>query len=341
MATRPGCAIIQQGLRKRAGVATFTPAPAPAPERLAAMKVAALQMNSGADVAANLRCAQSLVAQAAAQGCELVVLPEYFCLMGQRDRDKLAIAEPHIAKPNIAEPNATNTCASGAEGSPPLAGHDGGPKGLTPIQDSLAAMAREHGIWLVAGTLPLQSDDPQRVRNSTLVFGPQGHCVARYDKMHLFCYDDGVRRYDEAQTLEAGQAPVALTVTDRAGLSWRVGLGVCYDLRFPELFRHLGQAQALDILVLPAAFTDTTGRAHWEVLLRARAIENLCHVIASAQADLHDNGRRTFGHSMVINPWGEVLAQLDSGIGVVSADLDAHAQARWRQQLPALQHRRL
>ena len=246
-------------------------------------------------------------------GAELVALPEYFCLMGLKDADKLAIAE------DLADARAP------------------GPD--TPLQAALADAARRHGVWVIAGTLPLRSPEARRVFNTTLVYDPQGVRVARYDKIHLFCFDDGQRRYDEAATLTPGQTPVAFTATDRAGQPWRIGLGVCYDLRFPELFRELGAHDPLDLIVLPAAFTDTTGKAHWELLLRARAVENLCHVLAPAQGGLHASGRRTFGHSLAIGPWGEVLAVQAEGPGVVLAHLDRQRTQDVRSQLPALSHR--
>ena len=283
------------------------------------MKVAAIQMVSTPDVHANVEVARALVAQAAQAGAELVALPEYFCLMGQRDADKLAIAEP------LADANTPATPS-------------------TPLQHVLAETAREHGIWLIAGTIPVRQDtaldDHSRVFNTTLVYGPDGCRVARYDKIHLFRFDDGQRRYDEATVLMPGAQPVTFDLPSRDGHTWRIGLGVCYDLRFPELFRAMGQASPLDLIVLPAAFTDTTGQAHWELLLRARAVENLCHVMAPAQGGLHPNGRRTFGHSMVVGPWGTVMAvQLRDGEGVVLADIDQARQSAVRHQLPALQHR--
>lgn len=277
------------------------------------MKVAALQMVSTPDVATNLSTAEALIRQAARDGAELVALPEYFCLMGRRDADKLALAEAD----------------QGQDSPPPEA----------PIQHLLHRLARELQVWVVGGTLPLRAPQADKVFNAVLVYGPEGQRVARYDKIHLFCFDDGQQRYDEGVTLQAGTQPVAFDVTDRQGRRWRVGLGVCYDLRFPELFRALGQPQACDLLILPAAFTHTTGQAHWEVLLRARAIENLCHVLAPAQGGLHDNGRRTFGHSLIIGPWGDVLAVHAEGAAVVMADLQPNDAALRRQQLPALQHR--
>ena len=280
------------------------------------MKVAAIQMVSTPHVDDNLQQALALIADAAAAGAELVGLPEYFCLMGRRDTDKLAIAEPD--------------------------GHG-------PLQDALAAAARQHGIWLMGGTLPLQvphqpgqPGQPERVFNSTLVWGPDGQRVARYDKIHLFRFDDGQQRYDEAATLQAGTQPVAFATTDRAGHAWRTGLSVCYDLRFPELYRALMRPEAggpCEVLCVPAAFTHPTGQAHWELLLRARAVENQCYVIAPAQGGTHENGRRTWGHAMVIDPWGDVLAVQAEGPGVVLAELSRARLDEVRTRLLALTHR--
>lgn len=266
------------------------------------MKIAALQMVSTPDVARNLDAAAALIARAAAAGAQLAALPEYFCLMGRRDDDKLTIAE---------------------------APGDG------PIQRFLSAQARQHGLWLVGGTLPLRGTSQARVRNSSLVFAPDGSLAARYDKMHLFAFDNGRERYDEGRVLEAGAETVAL----QAG-PLRVGLSVCYDLRFPELYRALMQPPC-DLLCVPSAFTWTTGQAHWELLLRARAVENQCVVLAPAQGGLHESGRRTWGRSMIVDPWGEVLAQQAEGEGVVLAEVDAVRRDEVRTQLPALRHRRL
>ena len=272
------------------------------------MKIAALQMVSTPDVARNLEAARRLIAQAAVQGARLIALPEYFCLMGRADRDKLEVAEP--------------PCAADGTG--------GGP-----IQEALAQAARAHGVWVMGGTLPLRCADPQRVRNSNLVFAPDGTLAARYDKMHLFRYDNGRERYDEGRVLEPGSAPVAV----QCG-ALRVGLSVCYDLRFPELYRSLMEPPC-DLIAVPSAFTYTTGSAHWELLLSARAVENQAYVIAPAQGGTHENGRRTWGHSMIIDPWGDVLGVLAEGEGVVIADVDAERLASVRSQLPALEHRRL
>jgi nitrilase len=266
------------------------------------MKVAALQMVSGTDVSHNLATAQALLQEAARQGAELAVLPEYFCLMGQRDSDKLAWAEQ---------------------------------PGHGPMQQMLSQAAREGQMWVVGGTLPMSTDVPHKVANTTLVFNPAGEQVARYDKIHLFRFNNGHERYDEAAVLVAGQSPVSFQLESRNGLRLTVGLSVCYDLRFPELYRLL----AADLLLVPAAFTYTTGQAHWDVLLRARAIENQAFVLASAQGGLHSNGRQTWGHSMVIDPWGRILAQQAEGKGIVMTELDMSLLEHARTRLPALQHR--
>ncbi len=272
------------------------------------MKAAALQTLASMDVEQNLASAERLVAQAAEQGAMLAVLPEYFCLMGRTDRDKLQVAEDD--------------------------GHG-------PIQDALSSMAARHQMWLVGGTLPIKTDMPDRVRNACCVVAPDGTHAARYDKVHLFRYANAHESYDEGRTLEAGSAPVAFTAT-MDDESWRVGLSICYDLRFPELYRALSRQQPCDIVTVPSAFTHTTGLAHWHVLLRARAIENQCYVIAAAQGGLHQNGRRTFGHSLIVDPWGDVLAERhDDGEGVVVAELELSRIARVRAQMPAWSHRRL
>ena len=268
----------------------------------AAMKIAAVQMVSSPDWPANREAAARLIAQAATAGAQLVALPEYFCVMGRRDTDKLALAEP---------------------------------AGSGPIQRFLASSAREHGVWLVGGTLPVLTEVPGQVLNRSIVFAPDGKPAAHYDKAHLFAFDNGRESYDEGRTLRAGDQCVAL----QAG-ALRVGLSICYDLRFPELYRAL-MRQPCDLLVVPAAFTHTTGQAHWELLLRARAVENQCYVLAAAQGGTHLNGRRTWGHSMVIDPWGEVLDEQDEGEGFVMAEVQRERIAQVRAQLPALAHRRL
>lgn len=266
------------------------------------VRVAAVQMTSSTRVEDNLQAAEELVGVAARDGAGLVLLPEYFCLMGRRDTDKVELRE--------------------ADGS-------------GPIQDFLARLAARHGIWLVGGTLPLAAPEEGRVFNSVLVFDPRGRRAARYDKIHLFAFRHANESYDEARTIAPGGAPTVFDCTI-GGQDLRVGLSVCYDLRFPELYRQLG---TVDLILVPAAFTATTGRAHWETLLRARAIENLCYVLASAQSGQHENGRRTYGHSMLIDPWGEVLAVRPDGAGVVSGMIDPQRLASCRSSLPALEHR--
>jgi nitrilase len=265
------------------------------------MRIAALQMVSTPSVERNLDAARRLIEEAARAGAKLVALPEYFCLMGQSDRDKLGIAET---------------------------------PGEGPIQAMLAGAAREFGLWVIGGTLPLRTRDPERVLNACCVFNPDGTLAVRYDKIHLFRFDNGRgERYDEGKVLQAGQTPTTCQVGP-----FRLGLSICYDLRFPELYRAL-MSPPCDLIAVPAAFTHTTGRAHWELLLRARAVENQCYVIAAAQGGLHENGRRTFGHSLIADPWGEVVAMKEEGEGVVMGELSAERIAAVRQQLPALSHR--
>ena len=265
-----------------------------------AFKVAAIQMASGPNVAGNLSEARRLIEKAAEQGAKLVVLPEYFPIMGMQDTDKIAVRE---------EP------------------------GAGPIQAFLGEMARKHNIWLVGGSIPLAASTPDKVLNSCLVFNELGEQVARYDKIHLFNLDLGNEKYHEANTIEAGSKVVV--VDSPFG---RIGLAVCYDLRFPELFRAM---QGADIIVLPSAFTETTGKMHWEPLLRARAIENLAYVVAAAQGGYHVSGRETHGHSMIVDPWGRVLDEMSRGSGVVVAEVNRGYQASLRASLPALEHRTL
>ena len=260
-------------------------------------RIAAVQMVSGPDVAENLASADSLIGQAVAQGAQLVALPEYFPVIGDEGA-KLRLRE-----------------------------HDG----EGPIQRFLADAARRHGVWLVGGTLPLVASADDKVRNSTLVFDPQGRRVARYDKIHLFGFEQGTERYDESQTIEPGDDIVYFEAP-----CGNVGLSVCYDLRFPELYRAMGDVA---LIVVPAAFTEPTGEAHWELLLRARAVENQCYVLAAAQGGEHPSGRRTWGDSMVVDPWGRVIARLAKGPGVVVADMDLDSMTDIRTRLPALRHR--
>ena len=268
------------------------------PVRRQNARLAAVQMISTPRVDENLTTAGRLIAEAAAQGAKLVALPEYFPIMGLRERDKVAVREVD---------------------------------GQGPIQDFLGSTARRHGIWLVGGSMPLVAASPDKVLNSSLVFNPLGERVARYDKIHLFGFEKNGERYDESASIEPGTQPVSFETPFA-----RVGLSICYDMRFPELYRRLG---VNDLLVIPAAFTETTGRAHWEILLRARAIENQCYVLAIGQGGLHENRRETHGNSMLIDPWGVVLTRRDKGEGVVIGDLDHARIAEVRASLPALKHR--
>jgi nitrilase len=264
------------------------------------MKIAAIQMISGPEPAINLAKAEQLIADAAAAGARLVALPEFFPLIGAADEVRLSLREQ---------------------------------PGNGRLQDFLADAARRHGIWLIGGSIPLAVDDPHKLLNSCLVFDDQGRQVARYDKIHLFGFTRGTEHYDEAATIAAGHQVVAFD--SPVG---RVGLAICYDLRFPELFRAMGP---VDLIVLPAAFTETTGRAHWETLLRARAIENQCYLLAAAQGGQHPTGRVTHGNSMIVDPWGSIVARMDKGEGVIAAELDPARIAETRTSLPALKHRKL
>ena len=263
-------------------------------------RVAALQMVSTPEVMANLGSADRLIAAAAAAGARLVALPENFYLIGRHEADKVRVREP---------------------------------EGEGPIQGFLAAAARRHGVWIVGGTAPISCADPGRIRSACLVFDDTGRRVARYDKMHLFRFEAGDERYDESRTLEAGESAVA--VQSPFG---RLALSVCYDVRFPELYRELGD---FDAMFVPSAFTVPTGAAHWETLLRARAIENQAYVIAPAQGGVHASGRRTYGHSMIVDPWGQVLAVRPEGEGVLLAEIDTERVQEVRASLPAVANRRL
>ena len=272
----------------------------------ASPQVAAVQMVSSATVADNLATARRLIAEAADGGAQLVALPEYFCLMGRKDTDKVDARER---------------------------------EGAGPIQDCLAEAASRHRVWLVGGTLPIEVDGrSDRIRNTTIVFRPDGSVAARYDKIHLFGFRRGDEDYDESRTIAAGRDPVSFEAT-LGDQPLRVGLSVCYDLRFPELYRRLVADGAPDLILVPSAFTYTTGSAHWEVLLRARAIENQCYVLAPAQGGRHENGRRTWGHTMLIDPWGRIVDQRDEGEGVVRGPIDVPHLAEVRENLPALKHR--
>ena len=266
--------------------------------------VAAVQMASGPGVGANLQEVEKLIGRASAEGARLVVLPENFAIMGMTEQDKVKVAE----RP-----------------------------GAGPIQEFLARRAAAHRVWIVGGTLPLVSDDPARVYAATLLFDDQGHQVARYDKMHLFdvALEERGENYCESLTIRPGDRVVVVDTP-----FGRLGLAVCYDLRFPELFRCMLDQEA-EIIAVPAAFTAFTGRAHWEALVRVRAFENLCYIIASAQGGYHYNGRETYGDSMVVDPWGTILDRLPGGSGIVSASIDRNYLARIRRNFPAVSHRRI
>jgi len=263
-------------------------------------RVAAIQMASGPQVKANLEEATRLVSLAATTGARIVVLPEYFAIMGMRDTDKVEAME--------------------AEGS-------------GPIQDWMATMAAKHQLWLIGAGVPIASAIAGKVRNSCLVYDKTGKRVARYDKIHLFSLSMGQEQFNEARTIEPGDT---VRVVDSP--YGRIGLSICYDLRFPELYRAMGD---VDIIVVPSAFTATTGKAHWETLVRARAIESLAYVIAPAQGGYHVNGRETHGDTMIVDPWGVVLDHLPRGSGVVVAGINPQYQQTVRKSLPALTHRTL
>ncbi|PPC87587.1 MAG: acyltransferase [Methylotenera sp.] len=262
------------------------------------VKVAGIQMASSPQVSSNLIEAERLIAIAANQGAKIVVLPEYFCIMGVKEIDKVAVREK---------------------------------AGDGMIQRFLAKMAKDYKIWLIGGTVPLTSNYPNKVRNSCLVYNDKGLQVARYDKIHLFGLDLGTEHYHEENTIESGNEVVVVKTP-----YGKIGLSVCYDLRFPELYRAMGE---VDMLVVPSAFTETTGKAHWESLIRARAIENLCYVIAPAQGGYHLSGRETHGNSMIVDPWGVILDRLPRGSGVVMANVNRDYQTSLRNSLPALKHK--
>ncbi len=264
------------------------------------VRIAGVQMASGPNVAANLNEAGRLIGMAAAQGAKLVALPEYFAIMGMQDRDKVKVREE---------------------------------EGRGPIQEFLAETARKHQLWLVGGSVPLKSKDDSKVRNSSLAYDDKGKLVARYDKIHLFGFDMGKEHYSEERTIEPGRD---IKVFDSP--FGRIGMSICYDLRFPELYRAM---KDVDLILVPSAFTATTGKAHWETLIRARAIENLAYVLAPAQGGYHLNGRETHGDSMIVDPWGVVLDRLPRGSGVVVAGVNPKYIQRLRKSLPALMHRTL
>ena len=263
-------------------------------------RVAAVQMVSGPEVGPNLEAAERLIAAAAAAGARLVALPENFYIIGRHETDKVKAREPD---------------------------------GRGPIQDFLAEVSRKHHLWVVAGTVPIAGSDEAHIRGACLVYDSEGKRVARYDKMHLFRFTSGDERYDETRTLEPGERPVAIDSP-----FGRLALSVCYDVRYPELYRALG---AFDAMLVPSAFTVPTGAAHWETLLRARAIENQAYVIAPAQGGVHAGGRRTYGHTMIVDPWGEILAVQPEGEGVVLAEMDLARIRAVQAALPANANRRM
>jgi len=267
-------------------------------------RVAAVQMASGPNVSANLLEAERLIRDGSEGGAGLVVLPENFAFMGKRDQDLLPLCEQD---------------------------------GDGPLQTFLAQMATRYGLWVVGGTIPLAAHDAGRVRAVCLVFNDRGERVARYDKIHLFdvSLPGADERYQESATVEPGSDVVV--VDSPFG---RLGVSVCYDLRFPELFRNMLDS-GMDLLVIPSSFTAITGKAHWEILVRARAIENLAYVVAAAQGGFHINGRETHGHSMIVDPWGTVLAQVPRGTGCICCPLDLEFQASVRRSFPTISHRRL
>lgn len=267
-------------------------------------KIAAIQMASGTNVSANLIEAGKQIASAAQAGAQLIVLPESFAIMGFKDADQFKIAEDD---------------------------------GTGPIQDFLSEQAKKNKVWLVSGTIPLKSALEDKVYAACLVYNDNGERVSRYNKIHLFDAHLEITKetYDESETVEAGNQVVVVDTP-----FGKIGIAVCYDLRFPELFRQL-VLKGAEIMVVPSAFTAITGKAHWEVLLRARAIENLCYVVASAQGGYHVNGRETHGDSMIIDPWGAILDRLPHGSGYVMAEIDAENTKKIRQSFPVLQHRKI
>jgi nitrilase len=268
------------------------------------LKIASIQMVSTPQLNENLEVAARLTKAASDCGSQLIVLPEYFCLMGLKDTDKVNVREA---------------------------------AGSGPIQERLAEIAQENKIYLVAGSIPLEAKESNKVLNSSLVFNPQGKQIARYDKIHLFGFQTETERYEESETIAPGSQPGQFEIQVNS-MDWRFGLSICYDLRFPELYRALGQ---VDCHIIPAAFTYTTGKDHWEILLRARAIENQCYVLSSAQGGVHLNQRRTWGQSMLIDPWGEILSNLPEGEGFITGTLSKDKLKEVRSKLPALKHRKL
>jgi len=265
-------------------------------------KVAVIQMTSSAEVQQNLQTAAKLINEAVKQKAQLIVLPENFGFMGFDDAARMAIAEEY---------------------------------GTGVLQEFLETQARQHDVWIIGGTIPIKTLSPDRVRSASLLFDNQGQCVSRYDKIHLFdvYVADINKNYVESASTEPGER-VVISKTPFG----KLGLSICYDIRFPELYRQQIQEGA-ELLAIPAAFTQVTGEVHWEILCRARAIENLAYVFASGQSGTHENGRQTYGHSLIIDPWGKVLAKIETGEGVIVADIDLQAQQEIRKKFPSLSHR--
>lgn len=269
------------------------------------IRVASIQMISTADVETNLQSAAELIAQAADQGAKFVLLPENFTIMGHEEADKLTVQEPF---------------------------------GQGPLQDFLSAQSQKHGIWLMGGTIPIKTSDPSKAFATCLLYDPEGQCQSRYDKIHLFDVTvdaASTESYKESNTLQAGHEIVVAESP-----FGNIGMSICYDLRFPELYRSMHEKD-VNIITVPSAFTATTGAVHWESLLRSRAIENLCYVIASNQGGRHANNRETWGHSMIIDPWGKILDCVEKGPGFAIADIDLDKQQLLRQSFPCLQHKKL
>ncbi|MBD3609234.1 MAG: carbon-nitrogen hydrolase family protein [Gammaproteobacteria bacterium] len=267
-------------------------------------KIAAIQMASGPKVDANLIEVSRLVEEAVQQGAGMIVLPENFAIMGNGDQDVVAQKEPY---------------------------------GDGPIQRHIADLARKHQVWIVAGTIPVESPDASKVYACCLVFNDQGEVVARYDKIHLFDVNliDSDETYNESHTIQHGEE---ITVVDTP--FGKLGMAICYDLRFPELFRYMAR-QGAQIFTLPSAFTESTGKAHWESLIRSRAIENLAYVVAPGQGGYHASGRQTHGNSMIVDPWGTIVDRLPKGSGVVISEIDLEQVNKVRNSFPALEHRKV
>ena len=269
------------------------------------LSVAAIQLVSSEHLSENLSCAESLISEAVDKNCQFIALPENFPFIGRNEASKQAIAE-------------TKNCGT--------------------IQTFLSNMAKQHKIWLLGGTIPLKDDDSDLMYAASLLYNSEGKCIAQYNKIHLFdvtADTEGVETYHESATTKAGSEIVIADIQTA-----KIGLSVCYDLRFPELYRNMLN-QGVQIIAIPSAFTATTGRVHWEALLKARAIENLSYIIAPNQGGQHANGRETWGHSMIVDPWGECLTKLDKGAGVAYAKIDLQQQAVLRNRFPSLSHRKL